>query len=135
MRLILLVLLSVVPAFALAQEASSKPLTPAEAAKKVEMKVTVEMEVKSTGGRNNAYLNSHADFRDAANFTIFIPQGALPKFAAAKIDKPAEYYKGKTIQVTGTVTLYDTPSSAVKHETKPQIRVQDPAQIKVVEKK
>jgi DNA/RNA endonuclease YhcR with UshA esterase domain len=126
MRLILLVLWFAAPAVVLAQEPATRPLTPAEAAKKLEMKVTVEMEVKSTGGRNNVYLNSHADYRDAANFTIFIPQGALPKFAAAKIDKPAEYYKGKTIQVTGTVTLF---------EQKPQIRALDPAQIKVVEKK
>ncbi len=118
-------LVMVLPAAVLAQEVP-QPLTPAEAAKKLEMKVTVELLVQSTGGRNNAYLNSHADYRDAANFTIFIPRTALPKFAAAKIEKPIDYYKGKTIQVTGTVTLY---------EQKPQIRVEDPAQIKVVEKK
>ena len=111
---------------AFGQEAAPKPLTPAEAAKKLEMKVTVEFEVKSTGGNNNNYLNSHADYKDPANFTIFIPKAVLTKFAAAKIDKPIEYYKGKTIQVTGTVTLF---------EKKPQIRVEDPAQIKVVEKK
>jgi DNA/RNA endonuclease YhcR with UshA esterase domain len=126
MRLVLLVLISAAPALSLAQESVSQPLTPVEAAKKLEMKVTVEMEVKSTGGRNNVYLNSHADYKDAANFTIFIPQGALPKFATAKIDKPAEFYKGKTIHVTGTVTLY---------EQKSQIRVVDPMLIKVVEKK
>ena len=114
------------PALALAQESAPKPLTPAEAAKKLEMKVTVEMEVKSTGGNNNNYLNTHSDYKDAANFTIFIPKAALTKFAAAKIEKPIDYYKGKTIQVTGTVVLF---------EQKPQIRVEDPAQIKVVEKK
>jgi DNA/RNA endonuclease YhcR with UshA esterase domain len=129
MRLATLLLLTLpaltVPAMTLGQESPAKPLTPVEAAKKLEMKVTVEMEVKSTGGNNNNYLNSHADYKDAANFTIFIPRGALAKFAAAKIDKPVDYYKGKTIQVTGTVTLF---------EQKPQIRVDDPVQIKVVEK-
>jgi DNA/RNA endonuclease YhcR with UshA esterase domain len=126
MRLALTLLLVAAPAIALAQETAPKPLTPAEAAKKLEMKVTVEFEVKSTGGNNNNYLNSQADYQDAANFTIFIPKVALTKFAAAKIEKPVDYYKGKTIQVTGTVVLF---------EKKPQIRVEDPAQIKVVEKK
>ena len=126
MRLALTLLLVAAPAIALAQETAPKPLTPAEAAKKLEMKVTVEFEVKSTGGNNNNYLNTHADYQDAANFTIFIPKVALTKFAAAKIEKPVDYYKGKTIQVTGTVVLF---------EKKPQIRVEDPAQIKVVEKK
>jgi DNA/RNA endonuclease YhcR with UshA esterase domain len=125
MRLATLIILAM-PALVLAQESPAKPLTPAEAAKKLEMKVTVELEVKSTGGNNNNYLNSHADYKDAANFTIFIPRAALAKFTSAKIDKPVEYYKGKTIQVTGTVTLF---------EQKPQIKVEDPAQIKVVEKK
>ena len=125
MRLVLTLLLAL-PAMSLAQEAAPRPLTPAEAAKKLEMKVTVELEVKSTGGNNNNYLNSHVDFKDAANFTIFIPKAALAKFVAAKIEKPVEYYKGKTIQVTGTV---------IQFEQKPQIRVEDPAQIKVVEKK
>jgi len=125
MRFAALLLLTL-PALALAQDAAPKPLTPAEAAKKLEMKVTVEFEVKSTGGNNNNYLNSQADYKDAANFTIFIPKAALTRFAAAKIEKPVEYYKGKTIQVTGTVVLF---------EKKPQIRVEDPAQIKVVEKK
>lgn len=124
MRLACVLPCLLIASVALAQE--SKPLTPAEAAKKLEMKVTVELEVKSTGGNNNNYLNSHADFKDAANFTIFIPKAALAKFAAAKVDKPFEYYKGRTIQVTGTVTLF---------EQKPQIKVEDPAQIKVVEKK
>ena len=126
MRLAAALLIVAVPALLLAQESAPKPLTPAEAAKKVDMKVTVEMEVKSTGGNNNNYLNTHADYKDAANFTIFIPKAALAKFAAAKIEKPTEYYKGKTIQVTGTVTLF---------EKKPNIRVEDPAQIKVAMKK
>ena len=126
MRLAAALLVLALPGLLLAQEAGAKPLTPAEAAQKLDMKVTVEFAVKSTGGNNNNYLNSHADYKDAANFTIFIPKAALAKFAAAKIDKPIEYYKSKTIQVTGTVTLF---------EQKPQIRVEDPAQIKVALKK
>jgi acetyl esterase/lipase len=101
-------------------------LTPAEAAKKIDQQVTVELAVKSTGGGRNRYLNSAPDFSQAGNFTIFIPQAAMPKFTAAKIDKPDEYYYGKTIQVTGTVTL---------NREKPQITVTDPAQIKIMTEK
>src|SRR5262245_14259773 len=126
MRAVLALAWLAFPVVLVAQDAPPKPLTPAEAAKKLETKVTVEFEVKSTGGNNNNYLNSQADYQDAANFTIFIPKAALAKFTAAKIEKPIDYYKGKTIQVTGTVVLF---------EEKPQIRVLEPAQIKVVEKK
>src|SRR5687767_6955935 len=110
---------------AVAQE-SSKPLMPADAAKKVNEKVTVEFEVKSTGGGRNRYLNSASDFSAANNFTAYIPQAALPKFAEAKITMPDEHYYGKVIQVTGTVTA---------PRDKAQITVSDPAQIKIIESK
>lgn len=125
MRLAAALFVLVLPGLLLAQEAP-KPLTPAEAAQKINSKVTVQLEVKSTGGVSNNYLNSQADYKDPANFTILISKLVLPKFAAAGIEKPLEYYKGKTIQVTGTVQLF---------EQKPQIRVADPLDIKVVEKK
>ena len=113
-----------VPA-AVADDAPAKALTPAEAAKKVNEKLTVEMEVKSTGGRSNRYLNSEPDYKSADNFTIYIAKEVLPKFKEAKIDDPTDYYKGKTIRVTGTVTVY---------EDKPRIEVAGPDQITVVEK-
>ncbi len=104
----------------------AKPLTPAEAAKKLNEKVVVELEVKSTGGKDVCFLNSEADFKDDKNFTLFIPAAALETFKAAKIDDPKAYYKGKTVRVTGTVTLY---------RDKPQIKVESATQIEVVEKK
>ncbi len=97
-----------------------------QAAKMVDQRVTIQMEVKSTGGNTACFLNSSADFKDAGNFTVFLPAEALEKFAQGKVAKPAEYYKGKFVQVTGTVSLY---------KDKPQIRVDDPAQIKVLERK
>jgi hypothetical protein len=109
-----------------ADDAPAKPLTAAEAAKKVNEKVTVEMEVKSTGGRSNRYLNSEPDYKSADNFYVFIAKEVLPKFKEAKIDDPTDYYKGKTIRVTGTVTVL---------EDKPRIEVAGPDQITVVEKK
>jgi DNA/RNA endonuclease YhcR with UshA esterase domain len=104
----------------------TKPITVAEAVKKVNEKVTVEMEVKSTGGKGNCFLNSEADYKDANNFTIFIPKETKEKFEKVKIDDPQKHFKGKTVLVTGTVTLY---------QKKPQIKLEDPDQIKVIEKK
>lgn len=111
-----------------AQEAektpADKPLTPQEALGKVDQRVTVEMEVKSTGGNTARYLNSEADFRDPKNFAVYIPQAALLKFYQAQIPDPAQFYKGKTIRVTGMVTL---------NRGRPQLRVDTPQQIQVVE--
>lgn len=111
-----------------AQEAdkppAEKPLTPQEALNRVDQKVTVEMEVKSTGGNTARYLNSEADFRDPRNFAIYIPQAALLRFYQAQIPDPAQFYKGKTIRVTGTVTL---------NRGRPQLRVDTPQQIQVVQ--
>ena len=107
---------------ALAQDAA-RPLTPAEAAKKIDQQITVELMVKSSGGNRNRYLNSAADYSQPGNFTIYIPEAAVRKFAEAQIAKPDEYYYGKTIQVTGTVTLA---------RDKPQLTVNDPSQVKIV---
>lgn len=115
--------LLLVPTFLLADEPQPKPVTPAEAAKKLNEKVTVQMLVKSTGGRSNTYLNSEADFNLESNFTILIDKDAKEKFKKAGIENPTEYYKNKTIQVTGTVVLF---------EKKPRIAAAEPAQIKVI---
>jgi DNA/RNA endonuclease YhcR with UshA esterase domain len=119
----LLFVLTLAPA-AFADDA--KALSPAEAAKKINERVVVEMEVKSTGGNTNRYLNSEKDYRSDDNFTIFLPGGVLEKFKDAQIEDPAIFYMGKTIRVTGVVILVDE---------KPQIKIANPDQIKVVEKK
>ena len=118
--------LLLVPALVMADEPEPKPVTPAEAAKKLNEKVTVEMVVKSTGGRENCYLNSEDDFKLDANFTVFISKDAKEKLKKAGIDNPAEFYKVKTIRVTGTVVLF---------EKKPRIAIAEADQIKVVDKK
>lgn len=102
------------------------PLTTDEASKKVNEKVVVAMEVKSTGGRNNHYLNSEEDYMSTKNFTIFISKDHLDKFKKAGIESPDKYYKGLQIQVTGTVVL---------ENKKPWIKVTDPDQIKVTKEK
>jgi DNA/RNA endonuclease YhcR with UshA esterase domain len=126
MRLPAVLLALMVAPAAFADDAPAKPLTPAEAAKKIDQQVTVEMEVKSTGGRSNRYLNSESDYKSPGNFTIFIAKEVLPKFKDAKIDDPADFYKGKTIRVSGTVTVYDG---------EPRIEIDKPDQITVVDKK
>jgi DNA/RNA endonuclease YhcR with UshA esterase domain len=103
-----------------------KPITPAEAAKKVNEKVTVEFQVKSVGGTTNGYLNSETDYKDAKNFTVFLPKETIEKLKEMKINDPRAHFKDKTIRVSGTVTLY---------REKPQIKVEAPDQIRIVEKK
>ena len=112
-----------------ADDKEAKPISPAEALKKVNEKITVEMTVKSTGKGEKGqmfFLNSEESYRDEKNFAIFIDAEAAKKFKEAKIEDPATFYKGKTIRVTGTVTTF---------REHPQIKVEKPEQIKVVEKK
>jgi DNA/RNA endonuclease YhcR with UshA esterase domain len=111
--------------FALADD--KQPLGPIEAAKKVNEEVTVRMEVKSANLRNGVcFLNSEEDFKNANNLTLFIDKEALAKFKEAKIDDPAAYFKGKTVEVKGKVTLY---------REHPEIKLTGPDAIKIVEKK
>lgn len=102
------------------------PLTPAEAAKKIDQKVTVELVVKSVGGKTSVYLNSEDDFKSDKNFTVFVPAKAVEKFKAAKVDDVGAHFKGKTVRVTGTVTQF---------KDRPQIKVEGPDQITAVDKK
>ena len=110
-----------------AAEDQPKPIGPADAAKKVNEEVTLQMEVKSAALREGVcFLNSEENFRDAKNFTVFIDKAALAKFKEAKVEDPAAHFKGKTVQVKGKVTLY---------RDRPEIKVNGPDAIGVVEKK
>jgi hypothetical protein len=102
---------------------SARPIMPEEALKRVDQKVTVLMEVKSTGGNTARFLNSEIDFRSDKNFAVFIPNAALASYKKAGIGDPGQYYKGKTITVSGQV---------VKSQDRPVIRAENPDQIKVV---
>jgi DNA/RNA endonuclease YhcR with UshA esterase domain len=104
-----------------------KPIGPAEAAKKVNEQVTVEMEVKSATLRGTlCFLNSEKSFRDPGNLTLFIDKDALAKFKDAKIDDPAAHYKGKVVRVEGKVVLY---------QNRPEIKLSGPDAIKIAEPK
>jgi hypothetical protein len=104
-----------------------KPIGPAEAAKKVNEEVTLRMEVKSAALRKEVcFLNSEEDYKDAKNFTLFIDKEVLTKFKKARIEDPAAHFKGKTVQVTGKVTLY---------RERPEIKLTGPEALKVIQKK
>ncbi len=107
-----------------------KPLAPAEAIKMVDKEVTVEMVVRSSKNalaqRHEIYLDSEENFRDEKNLAVVITEDGAGKFKDAGIEDPAEHFRGKTIRVTGTVTL---------KEERPRIEVGDPKAIKLIEAK
>jgi hypothetical protein len=83
------------------------------------------MTVLSTGGTARVYLNSEKDFKSKSNFAVNFEMKDLEKdLEAAKIANPKEYYLGKKVKVTGTVTLF---------RGQPQIVVKKLSQIQVVE--
>lgn len=100
------------------------PIAPEEALKKVDQNVTVQMQVRSTGGNTARFLNSQADFRNDKNFAIFIPHLALASFQKAGIPDPGQHFKNKTVLVTGNVVL---------SQQRPVLRVESPEQIKIME--
>ena len=104
------------------------PLTPQEAANRVNEHVTVEMPVKAAkncGHCSQVFLDSEEDHRDPRNMAITLTNTGKARFRGLSIDDPALHFRGKTIRVTGVVTV---------KANQPQIEVDDPRQIEVVEK-
>jgi alkaline phosphatase D len=103
-------------------------ITPGEASQRVGDKVTVEFKVLASGRTQNnsrVFLNSTVDRTDKDNFTIVLVMRDVGEaLRAAGISEPANYYKNKTIRVTGTVSLY---------QDRPQIVVDDATMIGVVD--
>jgi DNA/RNA endonuclease YhcR with UshA esterase domain len=128
--LVLAVALACTAVAAAAPPKEDKPLTPAEAIKRVNESVTVELAVKSSKNalakRKEIYLDSEENFRDEKNLAVVITEAGATKFKDAGIADPAAHFKGKTIRVTGTVVLQDKQHRIV---------VDDPKQIRTVEKK
>ncbi len=105
-----------------------KPLTPAEARKKVGEKITVEMTVRSAKDRldkrGEIYLDSQTDFRDPKNFAVVITKAGAASLKKAGIEDPARHFRDKTIRATGTVK---------KVQDVPRIEIDDAGQIRRVE--
>ena len=110
--------------------AEGKPLTPVEARKEVGKKVTVVMIVQATKDRlekrGEIYLDSETNFRDEKNFAVVITTAGAASLKSVGIDNPAEYFKDKKIQATGTVKEVDKVL---------RIEIDDAKQIRLVESK
>jgi hypothetical protein len=110
--------------------ADDKPLSSEEAGKHVGEEITVEMLVKATKDRleqrQEIYLDSTDDHTDPKNLAAVVTVDGAAKLKEAGVADPAAYYKGKTIRVTGKVTLKNK---------EPRIEINDATQISVVEKK
>jgi hypothetical protein len=68
------------------------------------------------------FLDSEEDHHEPNNLAVAVTETGAARFKEARIDDPALHFKGKTIRVTGVVTLKDN---------RPQIEVDDPGQIEV----
>ena len=101
------------------------PLTPLEAANRVNEQVTVEMLVRAAKNCphcSQIFLDSEEDYHDPNNLAVAVTETGAARFKGARVDDPALHFKGKTIRVTGVVTLKDN---------RPRIEVDDPGQIEV----
>jgi DNA/RNA endonuclease YhcR with UshA esterase domain len=101
---------------------------PFEAAGRVNEQITVEMLVKAAKNCahcSQVFLDSEQDHHDPKNLAVAVTETAKTRFKEKRIDDPAGYFKGQVIRVTGVVRLKDN---------RPQIEVDDPSQIEVVEK-
>ena len=97
-------------------------LTPAEAAKKVGERVTVQFTVGSFGGKSNMYLNSQRDFTAKENFAVVLSS----KVQTGKWSKPTpEMFVGKTIRATGFVKVF---------KDAPQLELADQRDLEFLEK-
>ena len=108
---------------------TEKIIPAAEARNHIGKDCIAEMTVKSSKNavpRRSYFLDSEEDFHDEKNLAVVISYDHAAKFQEAGIDDPAEYYKGKTIRVTGKV---------IEEDDQVRIRVDDPKQIKMVEPK
>ena len=101
------------------------PLSPLQAANRVNEQVTVEMLVKAAKNCphcSQIFLDSEEDHHDPNNLAVAVTETGAARFEGARIDDPARYFQGKTIRVQGVVTLKDN---------RPQIEADDPGQIEV----
>jgi DNA/RNA endonuclease YhcR with UshA esterase domain len=104
------------------------PLSPLEAANQVNEQVTVELLVKAAKNCahcSQVFLDSEEDHHDPNNLAVAVTEAGKPRFKEVGIHDPAGHFKGKLIRVTGVVTLKDN---------RPQIDVDDPRHIDIVEK-
>jgi micrococcal nuclease len=59
------------------------------------------------------FLNFGPDYK--TDFTAFIPRDDLAYFSETGVTNPADYYRGKTVEVTGSIYEKNGPSITVRH--------------------
>ena len=102
------------------------PLSPIEAASLVNERVTVEMLVKAAKNCqrcSQVFLDSGENHHCPNNLAVAVSEAGKARFKGARIDDPAVHFKGKTIRLSGLVTMRDNG---------PQIEVDDPGQTEIV---
>jgi len=108
-------------------KAPLKVIKPEEAKEHDGKEVTVEFSVAASfeaADKGVCFLNSVKDRDDPKQFTAFINHDALLKFRQdSKTAKPADYFKGKKIRVSGTIKPY---------QGRYEVEVTSPQQIKIV---
>jgi serine/threonine protein kinase len=100
------------------------PVSPEEAARHVNERVTVEMTVKNTGvskTQKTLFLNSEPDYTDPRNFTV-VAHSTAP-LGGGDVQEALARYRDRKIRVTGVVTLYND---------RPQIVLTDPSLIEIL---
>jgi predicted DNA-binding protein (UPF0251 family) len=86
------------------------PLSPLEAASRINEQVTVEMLVRAAKNCphcSQIFLDSEQDHHDPKNMAVAVTETGAARFKGARVDDPALHFKGKTIRATGIVTLKD----------------------------
>jgi hypothetical protein len=107
-------------------ENAAMPISAPEARNRINEHVTVEMPVRAAKNCQHCFqvfLDSEKDHHDANNLAVAITDTGKSRFHELGIGEPALYFNGKTIRVKGVVTL---------KENRPQIIVDDPAQMEIV---
>lgn len=115
------------PAAEATSAAPAAVIEAAAAADHVGEECVVEMVVRAAralADKNICFLNSRKDRRAENNFTAVIFEDGLTRFRAAGIENPALHFLDRRIRVRGVVGV---------HGDRPQIVVEDPAQIELVE--
>jgi DNA/RNA endonuclease YhcR with UshA esterase domain len=124
-----LLVLSLFLSSAVADDKPPRLIPASEAKSHVDETCVVEMTVrasKNAVNRKVCFLDSGEDFKDARNFAVVISYDHADKFKEAGVDDPSEYYRGKTVRVTGKV---------IREDDQTRIRVENPKQIQLVEER
>jgi hypothetical protein len=111
LRLKLAVIPFVIVFNTMAAEEAPTPIKPEEARMHVGEKVKVTFEVKASKdskNRKTVFLDSEADFQNVKNLGIAISEkGVIDLKQKRNVEAPADFYRGKTIWVIGTIIIKD----------------------------